>query len=163
MQKLWPQQAPFLTILSFDLQVWPWPSTYLEKRFKWHFNSSSRTTVPNNFVKVWKRNRLLFREPNSLFLSHYHPLLSLSLPPSLSFSLSLSLSLLFFLQFTNTIKCLLLRESLEFEWLRNWSDTMTLFSCLILYLHFSSLNDFSFFFFSVLFILEYVMFIILHK
>ena len=32
---LWPGQAQFITILSFDLQVWPWPSTYLNKCFKW--------------------------------------------------------------------------------------------------------------------------------
>ena len=34
-----------MTILSFDLQLWPWPSTYLNKCFKWHFYSSGRTTA----------------------------------------------------------------------------------------------------------------------
>ena len=29
-------QAQFMTILSFDLQVWPWPSTYLTKCLKQH-------------------------------------------------------------------------------------------------------------------------------
>ena len=29
MYKLWPRQAQFMTILSFDLQVWAWPSKYL--------------------------------------------------------------------------------------------------------------------------------------
>ena len=46
---IWPGQAQFMTILSFDLQVWPWPSTYLYKCFKWHCFSSSRTTVPYHF------------------------------------------------------------------------------------------------------------------
>ena len=32
MYKLWPGQA--LSIPSFDLQVWPWPSTYLNKFFQ---------------------------------------------------------------------------------------------------------------------------------
>ena len=31
MYKLCPWQAQFITILSFDLQVWPWPSTYVNK------------------------------------------------------------------------------------------------------------------------------------
>ena len=35
--------------ISFDLQVWPWPSNYLNKRFKRHFYSLRRTTVPNYF------------------------------------------------------------------------------------------------------------------
>ena len=39
----------FMTILSFDLQVWPRPSTYQKKCFKWHFYFSRITTVPNNF------------------------------------------------------------------------------------------------------------------
>ena len=38
-------QAKFMTILSFDLQVWPWPSTYFNKCFKWHFYSTRRTTA----------------------------------------------------------------------------------------------------------------------
>ena len=38
----------FMTILSFDLQVWPWPSTYL-KSFKWHYSSSRTKTVLINF------------------------------------------------------------------------------------------------------------------
>ena len=29
-----------MTIASFDLQVWPWPSTYPNKCFKWHLYSS---------------------------------------------------------------------------------------------------------------------------
>ena len=44
----WPGQAQFMTILSNNLQLWPWPSTYLNKS-KWHFYSSPRTTVPNDF------------------------------------------------------------------------------------------------------------------
>ena len=28
------KQALFMTILSFDLQAWPWPSTYLKKMFQ---------------------------------------------------------------------------------------------------------------------------------
>ena len=31
MYQLWPGQAQFMTILTVDLQVWPWPSTYLNK------------------------------------------------------------------------------------------------------------------------------------
>ena len=52
-------QDQFLTILSFDLQVWPWPSTYLNKCFKWDFYSSRKTTVSNVFeihaqmLKLW--------------------------------------------------------------------------------------------------------------
>ena len=42
-------KAQFMTILSFDLQVWHWPSTYLNKCLKWHCYSSRRTTVPNYF------------------------------------------------------------------------------------------------------------------
>ena len=34
-------------ILSFDLHLWPWPSTYLNKSFKWHLYSSRTPTVPN--------------------------------------------------------------------------------------------------------------------
>ena len=37
--KLWPGQAQFRTICSSDLQVWRWPSTYLNKCFRWHFYS----------------------------------------------------------------------------------------------------------------------------
>ena len=43
--QLWPVQAQFITILSVDLQVWPWPSACLEKCFKRHCYSSRRTTV----------------------------------------------------------------------------------------------------------------------
>ena len=32
---LWPGQVHFMTILSLDLQMWPWPSTYLKNCFKW--------------------------------------------------------------------------------------------------------------------------------
>ena len=38
MWKLWPRQAQFMTILSFDLQVLPWLSTYL--------NVSNCTSTP---------------------------------------------------------------------------------------------------------------------
>ena len=38
MYKLWPWQAQLMTVFSIDLQVWPWPSTYLNKCFKWHFS-----------------------------------------------------------------------------------------------------------------------------
>ena len=31
------------------LQVWPWPSAYLEKCVKWLFSSSMSTTAPNYF------------------------------------------------------------------------------------------------------------------
>ena len=34
--------SSIMTILSFDLQVWPWPSTYVNKCFKWHNYSSRR-------------------------------------------------------------------------------------------------------------------------
>ena len=47
MNNLWPGQARFTTILSFDLQVWLWPSTYSNNCFKWHFNSSRTISVPN--------------------------------------------------------------------------------------------------------------------
>ena len=45
----------------FDLSVWHWPSTYLNKCFKWHFYPSRRTTVPDYFkihaqmYKLWPR------------------------------------------------------------------------------------------------------------
>ena len=35
---------------SFDLQVWPWPSTYLNKCFKPHFYSSRTTTSGKLFL-----------------------------------------------------------------------------------------------------------------
>ena len=47
--------------LTFILPLWPWPSTYLKKRFKWHFSSSRATTVLNCFeihallYKLWSR------------------------------------------------------------------------------------------------------------
>ena len=63
MYKLWPRQAQFMTILSFDRQVWPWPLTYLNKYFKWHF-FSSRLTVSNyleihaQMYKLWLKLNL---------------------------------------------------------------------------------------------------------
>ena len=36
MYKLSPRQAQFMTTLSFDLQVWPGPSTYINKCFERH-------------------------------------------------------------------------------------------------------------------------------
>ena len=47
--KLWPGQAQYMTILTFIWPLWPWPSTYLNKCFKWHFASSRTTTVQNYF------------------------------------------------------------------------------------------------------------------
>ena len=49
MYKLCPCQAQLMTILSFELQVWPWPSTYVKKCFKWHFSFLKTTTVQNYF------------------------------------------------------------------------------------------------------------------
>ena len=37
-----PDKLSLCPFLSFDFQVWPWPSTYLNKCFKW-------TTVPDYF------------------------------------------------------------------------------------------------------------------
>ena len=34
MYKLWPAQAQFMTLLSFDLQVWPWPSILPQQMFQ---------------------------------------------------------------------------------------------------------------------------------
>ena len=34
MYNLWPKQAQFMTILSFDLQAWPWPLTIPEQMFQ---------------------------------------------------------------------------------------------------------------------------------
>ena len=48
--KLWPRQAQYMTILTFIWPLWPWPSTYLKKCFKWHFSSSRATTVQNYFI-----------------------------------------------------------------------------------------------------------------
>ena len=36
MYQLWPGQAQFMTVLSFIGLLWPWPSTYVKKCFKWH-------------------------------------------------------------------------------------------------------------------------------
>ena len=61
MYTFWPGQAQFMTILSFDLQVWPWPSNYLNKCFKRLFYSSKTTIVPYYFeihaqmYKLWPR------------------------------------------------------------------------------------------------------------
>ena len=64
MYKLWPSQAQFMTILSFDLQVRPLPSTYLNKCFKLHFFSSSKTnsleTMHKINVKVMARKSSLY-------------------------------------------------------------------------------------------------------
>ena len=38
-----------MTILTFIWPLWPWPSTYLKRCFKWHFSSSRTTTVQNYF------------------------------------------------------------------------------------------------------------------
>ena len=46
-------KAQFMTILSFDLQVWHWPSTYLNKSFKWHFYSSRRSNCAKSFRNPW--------------------------------------------------------------------------------------------------------------
>ena len=61
MHKLCSGQAQYmyLTILTFIWPLWPWPSTYLKKCFKWHFSSSRATTVPTCFeihallYKLW--------------------------------------------------------------------------------------------------------------
>ena len=49
MNKLWPGQAQYMTILIFILPLWPWPWTYLKKGFKWQFSCSGTTTVQNYF------------------------------------------------------------------------------------------------------------------
>ena len=55
-----------MTILTFIWPLWPWPSTYLKKCFKWHFYSSWTTTVQNYFwnpfmnVQVMARTRSLY-------------------------------------------------------------------------------------------------------
>ena len=41
------QKSSFMRLC--DLQVWPWPSTYLKKCFKWHFSSSRTATVSKKF------------------------------------------------------------------------------------------------------------------
>ena len=50
MYKLCHWQAQFLTILSFYFQVWPWPTTYLNKCFEGNFYFSKTTTVQNYFA-----------------------------------------------------------------------------------------------------------------
>ena len=59
--KLWPRQAQFMIILSFELQVWPWPSTDWNKCFKCHFCFSRRTTVPNYFEIQAKKVAVMAR------------------------------------------------------------------------------------------------------
>ena len=49
MYKLWPGHTQYMTILTFIWPLWPWPSTYLKKYFKWHFSSSRTTTVKKLF------------------------------------------------------------------------------------------------------------------
>ena len=65
-----PCMIQYMTILSFDRQVWPWPSTYLNKCFKWHCYSSRITTVANYFecrscgpekLKLWPFYNLTFK------------------------------------------------------------------------------------------------------
>ena len=59
MYKLWSGQAQYMTILTFIWPLWPWPSTYLIKCFKWHFSFTRATTVQNYFeihaymYKLW--------------------------------------------------------------------------------------------------------------
>ena len=43
------RQAQYMTILTFIWSLWPWPSTYLKKCFKWHFSFSRATTVQYYF------------------------------------------------------------------------------------------------------------------
>ena len=47
MLKLWPWQDKCFTILSFDLQVWPWPSTHLNK-----FSNGTATHQGEQLCKV---------------------------------------------------------------------------------------------------------------
>ena len=44
-----PGQAQYKTILTFIWPLWPGPSTYLKKCFKWNFSSLRTTTVQNYF------------------------------------------------------------------------------------------------------------------
>ena len=37
--------SSILTLIFFDLLMWPWPSTYLNKCFNWHFYLSRRTKL----------------------------------------------------------------------------------------------------------------------
>ena len=50
MYKLWPEQAQYMSILTFIWPLWPWPSIYLKKCFKWHFSTLRATTVENYFA-----------------------------------------------------------------------------------------------------------------
>ena len=56
MLKLWPRQAQFMSISSFYLQVWPWPSTYLNKCFKWHFYSLHEQMFQMAFLLLKENN-----------------------------------------------------------------------------------------------------------
>ena len=82
MYKLWPGQAQFMTILTFIWPLWPRPSTYLKKCFKWHYSSSRTKTMRNYFeihalmYKLWPRqaqykNILTFVWPLWPWLSTY--------------------------------------------------------------------------------------------
>ena len=70
MYKLCPWQAQFMTILSFDLQVWPWPSTYLNKCFGRHFSFSK--TI-NNCAKLFLKSmhKCTSYGPDKLVYDHF--------------------------------------------------------------------------------------------
>ena len=57
-------QAQLMIILSSDLRVWPWPSFYLNKCFKW-------TTVPNYFKS---KHKCRSYDPDKLHLWPFHHL-----------------------------------------------------------------------------------------
>ena len=70
MYKLWPRQARYMTILTFIWPLWPWPSTYMKKSFKWHF--SLRTITDKLFLK--SMNKCTSCGPDKLNIWPFWPL-----------------------------------------------------------------------------------------
>ena len=82
MYKLWPRQTQFMTSLTFIWRLWPWPSTYLKKCFKWHFSSSRTTAVQNYFWNPCINVQVLVR--TSSIYDHFDLYLT---PVTLTFNL----------------------------------------------------------------------------
>ena len=74
MCKLCPWQAQFMVILSFDLQVWPWPSTYVNKSFERHFSWSKTTTVQLCKIILKSMHKYTSYGPDKLNLWSFLPL-----------------------------------------------------------------------------------------
>ena len=87
MYKLWLGQAQYMTILTFIWHLWPWPSTYLYKCFKWHFSSLRATTVK---IILKSMHKCTSYAPDKLNICLWHFDLYLT-PVTLTFNLPIKM------------------------------------------------------------------------